>query len=71
MAFGDHGGTKCAGTQTVSTTRVMALSESFLELVVAGNQKASLASFSIVLPIQALRGLDCLGAFSLFSESGT
>ena len=60
-----------AGTWTASSAGVMALSGSFFQPLVAGNQKASLASFSIVLPIQALRGLDCLGAFSLFSESGT
>ena len=37
---------KCAGTGTASTTGVMALSESFFEPLVAGNQKASLASVS-------------------------
>ena len=71
LACRDPGGAKCAGTRTAPATGVMALSGSFFQPFVAGNQKASLASFSIVLPIQALRGLDCLGAFSLFSESGT
>ena len=46
MAHGDPGGTKYAGTQTASTTGVMAPSESFFEPLVAGDQKASLASLS-------------------------
>ena len=36
----------CVGTQTASAAGVMALSESFFETLVAGNQKASLASLS-------------------------
>ena len=43
MACGDLGDAK--GTQTASTG-VMALSESFFEPLVAGDQKASLASLS-------------------------
>ena len=43
----------------------MALSESFLEPLVAGNQKASLASLSVAPPIWVLRGLPCLGSFSV------
>ena len=46
LGCGDPGGAKCAGTQTASTAGVMALSESFLEPLVAGDQKASLASLS-------------------------
>ena len=46
MACRDPGDAKCAGTRVVSATRVMALSESFFKPVVAGNQKASLASLS-------------------------
>ena len=42
----DPSSTKCAETGTASTTGVMALSESFFEPLVAGNQKASLASLS-------------------------
>ena len=42
----------------------MALSESLFEPLVAGDQKASLASPSVALPIQALRGLPCLGFYS-------
>ena len=42
----DPGSLKCAGKWTASTAGVMALSESFFEPLVAGNQKASLASFS-------------------------
>ena len=38
--------TKCAGTWTASATGFMALSESFFEPLVAGDQKASLASLS-------------------------
>ena len=53
------------GTWTASATGVMAPTESFFEPLVAGNQKASLASFSVALPIQALRGLPCLGSFSV------
>ena len=46
MAGGDSGGAKCTGIWTDSTAGVMALSESFFELLVAGDQKASLASLS-------------------------
>ena len=46
LACRDSGSTKCAGTWTASTTGVMALSESFFEPLVAGDQKASLASLS-------------------------
>ena len=43
----------------------MAPSESFFEPLVAGDQKASLVkSFSVALPIQALRVLTCLWSFS-------
>ena len=65
LACGDPGGAKCAGTRTASAIGVMVLSESFFQPLVAGDQKASLASFSIAAPIQALRGLHCLGAFSV------
>ena len=44
---GDSGGTKCAGTGTASAAGVTALSESFFEPLVAGDQKASLASLSL------------------------
>ena len=50
---------------TASATGVMALSESFLEPLVAGNQKASLTSLSLTPPVQVLRGLPCLGSFSV------
>ena len=39
-------GAKCAGAQTASATGVMALSESFFEPLVAGDQKASWACHS-------------------------
>ena len=47
LGCGDPGGAKCAGTQIASGARVMALSESFFEPHVAGDQKASLASLSL------------------------
>ena len=65
LACRDPGSTKCAGTQAASATGVMALSESFIKPLVAGDQKASLASFSVAPPIQALRRLPCLGSFSV------
>ena len=43
---------------------VTALSESFFEPLVAGDQKVSLANF-LCSSIQALRGLPCLGSFSV------
>ena len=71
MNCGDPGGAKCAGTQTASTAGVTALSESFFQPLVAVDQKASLASLSVALPIQALRGLHCLGPSLLSCTSGT
>ena len=66
MACRDPDGTECAGTRTASASGVIALAESFFEPLVAGDQKASLASlFSIATPVQALRGLPCLGSFSV------
>ena len=59
----DPGDTKCAGAQTASAAGVTALSASFFKLLVAGDQKASLANLSP--PFQALRGLPCLGSFSV------
>ena len=47
LGLQDPGGIKLAGTWTASTAGVMALSESFLEPLVAGVQKASLASLSL------------------------
>ena len=44
MACGDPAGAKCAETWTASAAGVMALPESFVELLVAGDQKVSLAS---------------------------
>ena len=45
LASGDPSSTKCSGTQTASEAAVMALSVIF-EPLVAGDQKASLASLS-------------------------
>ena len=39
--------------------------ESSFEPVVAGDQKASLSSLSPIPPVQALRGLPCLGSFTV------
>ena len=51
------GGAKCAGTQTASTAGVTALSESFFEPLVAGDQQACLASLSpYLLPFVHLEG---------------
>ena len=63
--------TKCAGTRTASTAGVMALSESFSEPLVAGDQKASLASLSLQLP--AFRHLEGSLAWGpmFFGKSGT
>ena len=40
-------GARCAGTWTASAAGVMPLPESFFEPLVAGDQKASLASLSL------------------------
>ena len=57
MARGDPGSAKCAGTRTASSIGVMALSESFIEALIAGKQKASLASLSLELhPFRHLEG---------------
>ena len=42
----DSGGAKSAGTRTASFAEVTVLSESLFEPLVAGDQKASLASLS-------------------------
>ena len=46
MACRDPGGAKCTEAWTASGAGVMALSESFFEPLVSGDQKASLASLS-------------------------
>ena len=65
LDFRDPGGAKCAGTWTAFATGGMALSVAFFEPLVAGNQKASLASLSLSSAIQTLRGLPCLASFSV------
>ena len=58
MAFRVPGGTKRAGTWTTSAARVMVLSESFFEPLVAGDQKACLGCLSPLLyPFRHLEGL--------------
>ena len=65
----------CSGTQTASTAGVMALSVmalSFLEPLVAGNQKASLGSLSPLLhQFRHLEETLASGFSLLFSASGT
>ena len=46
LGCGDLGSARRAGTWTASAAGVMALSESFFKPLVAGDQKASLASLS-------------------------
>ena len=79
MSFGDPDGTKWARTRTASATGVVALSESFFKPLVAGNQKASLASLSPYLcqfrhvegvllcrsVCQALKGAPWVGTYSV------
>ena len=45
-------------------------SGSFFKPLVAGDQKASLASLSLPLSVQALAGLPCLGSFSIVRHVG-
>ena len=72
MACRDLGSAKCAGTQTASAAGVMALPESFLEPLVAGDQMASLASLSPWLHLfRHLEGSLAWGPSLLFSTSGT
>ena len=61
-----------AGTWTASSAGVMALSGSFFEPLVAGNQKASLASlFPWLCPFRHLRGSLAWEPSLLFGVSGT
>ena len=72
MDCGDPGGAKCARTGTASTTGAMALSQSFFEPLVAGDQKALLASVSPSLyPCRHLEGFLAWGPSLLFGTSGT
>ena len=65
-------GATCAGSQTASAAGVMALSESFFEPFVAGDQKASLASLSLQLhPFRHLEGSLAWGPSLLFHALGT
>ena len=64
--------TTCAGTRTASAAGVMTLSEPFFELLVAGDQKASLASLSLQLcPFRHLRELLSWVPSLLFGPPGT
>ena len=65
MAGGDPGDAKCAGTWTASAAGVMALSVFFPVSCCWRSEGLIGQSFSIALPVQALRGLSCLGSFSV------
>ena len=65
LTCGDPDGAKCAGTQTASTAGVMAGSVFFPASCSWRSEGLFGQSFSVALPIQALRGLPCLGSFSL------
>ena len=72
LACGDPGGTKCAGTWTASAVGVMALSESFFRASCSWWSEGLFGqSFSVALPVQALRVLSCLGSFSVVWCSST
>ena len=65
MACRDSGGAKCAGTQTTSATGVMALSVFYQASCSWRSEGLFGQSFSKIPPVQALRGLPCLGSFSV------
>ena len=72
LGLQDPGGVQCAATQTLFAAGIMALLESFFEPLVAGDQKASLASLS--LKLRLFRHLEDSLAWSpslLFGASGT
>ena len=77
MGCGDSGDTKCAETWAASAAGVMDVSLSFFfffffEPLVAGDQKASLASLSPYLrPFRHLEGSLFWGPSLCFSASGT
>ena len=64
LACGDPGGAKCAGTRTASAIGVMAPPESFFSYIWRSEGLFG-QSFSVAPPVQALRGLPCLGSFSV------
>ena len=71
MSCGVPGGAKCAGTGTASATGVTVLSEPFFKPLVAGDQKASLASLSPCLHLfRHLEGALAWGPSLLFGASG-
>ena len=67
LACRNPGGTKCAGTRTASAPGIMALSESFFRASCSWLLEGLFGqSLTLVPPIQALKGLPCLGSFSVF-----
>ena len=74
MRVEHEGGTTAwlAGTRTASATGVRALLESLFEHLLAGDQKASLASLSLYLPhFRHIEGSLAWGPSLLFRASGT
>ena len=65
LGCGDHGGAKCAGIQTASAAGLLALSEAFFKPLAPDDQKDSRLVFAHSSAVQALRGLPCLGSFSV------
>ena len=65
LACRGPGSTKCAGTWTASATGVTTLSESFRASYSWQSEGLFGQSFSIAPSVQALRGLPCLGSFSV------
>ena len=47
LGLQDPGGVQCAATQTLFAAGIMALSKSFFEALIAGDQKVSFASLSL------------------------
>ena len=58
MDHGDFGGKICAGSQTASAAGAMVLSESFSNLLVPVDQRASLAGSGTSLVAQMVKRLD-------------
>ena len=66
LAFEDPGGSKWAGTWTASAEGLVTFSESFFRASCSWRSEGLFGqSFSVALPVQTLRGLPCLGSFSV------
>ena len=72
LACGDPGSTNCAGIWTASAAGVTTLLQSLSKPLVAGDQKASLASLCLWLgPFRHLEGSLAWGPSLLFGTLGT